>query len=112
MFCLFYEAATKEVHSLNGSGRSAVGASLEQIRHGLKIPDGQTGTIPTTSVYSATVPGAAAGWVDCVERFGSGEVRLGEVLEPAVEMAEGGYPVSQISAYYVSVTCSMRLIMS
>jgi gamma-glutamyltranspeptidase/glutathione hydrolase len=101
MFCLFYEASTKKVHSLNGSGRSASKASLEQIRQDLKIPDGRDGSIPIHSAHSVTVPGAAAGWVDCVEKFGSGKLKIGDVLKPAIELADGGYPISQISAFYV-----------
>jgi gamma-glutamyltranspeptidase/glutathione hydrolase len=42
------------------------------------------------------VPGAAAAWVDIIEKFGS--LPLAEVLGPAIELAEKGYPVSPITA--------------
>ena len=32
-------------------------------------------SLPFDSVHCVTVPGAAAGWVDCVEKFGSQKVR-------------------------------------
>jgi gamma-glutamyltranspeptidase len=35
--------------------------------------------------------GAAAAWVDTVEAFGSGELNVAEVLEPAIRLAEEGY---------------------
>ena len=89
---------------MNGSGRSGQNVTLEQIRKDLKIPDGETGHIPMDSVHAATVPGAAAGWVDCVERFGSGKVSLEEVLAPAIKLAEDGFPVSELVATFVSVT--------
>ena len=89
---------------MNGSGRSGQNVTLEQIRKDLKIPDGETGHIPMKSVHAATVPGAAAGWVDCVERFGSGKVSLEEVLAPAIKLAEDGFPVSELVATFVSVT--------
>jgi len=89
---------------MNGSGRSGQNVTLEQIRKDLKIPDGETGHIPMNSVHAATVPGAAAGWVDCVERFGSGKVSLEEVLAPAIKLAEDGFPVSELVATFVSVT--------
>ena len=37
-----------------------------------------------------TVPGAAAAWVDTVEKFGSGKITLNEVLAPAIQLAEEG----------------------
>jgi gamma-glutamyltranspeptidase / glutathione hydrolase len=101
MFCLFYDAKTKQVHSLNGSGRSPAKQSLEGLRKELGLKDGQSGEIPIKSVHSVTIPGAAAGWVDTVERFGSGKVTLTEVLTPAIEMGEEGFPVAEIAAYYV-----------
>jgi gamma-glutamyltranspeptidase/glutathione hydrolase len=101
LFCLFYDAKTKKVHALNGSGRSSQNATLEQIRKDLKIADGENGQIPMNSVHAVTVPGAAAGWVDVVERFGSGKVTLEDVLAPAIELAEKGFAVSELSATFV-----------
>ena len=103
MFCLFYDAKTKKVSAMNGSGRSGSNVTLEKIRKDLNIPDGENGQIPMDSVHAATVPGAAAGWVDCVERFGSGKVSLEEILAPAVDLAENGFPVSELSATFVSI---------
>lgn len=102
MFCLFYDAKTKKVSAMNGSGRSGSKVTLEQIRKDLKIPDGENGQIPLDSVYAATVPGAAAGWVDCHERFGSGKLSMEEILAPAIDLAENGFPVSELSATFVS----------
>jgi gamma-glutamyltranspeptidase/glutathione hydrolase len=102
MFCLFYEAKTRKVHAMNGSGRSGQHATLDRIRGDLKIAQGKQGNIPMTSVHAVTVPGAAAGWVDCVERFGSHQVSLEHVLEPAIDLAENGFPVSELSATFVS----------
>lgn len=100
---MYYDAKTKKVSALNGSGRSGEKITLEQIRKDLKIPNGETGQIPMDSVHSVTVPGAAAGWVDVVERFGSGKVTLQEVLDPAIELAEKGFAVSELSATFVSL---------
>lgn len=36
------------------------------------------------------VLGAAAAWVDTVEKFGSGKLSVAEVLEPAIRLAEEG----------------------
>lgn len=108
MFCLFYDAKAKKVHAMNGSGRSGQNMTLDRIRKDLNLPDGQEGRIPMTSVHAATVPGAAAGWADCVERFGSGKVSLQDVLDPAIELAEKGFPVSEFSATFVSAVLRLR----
>jgi len=104
VFCLFYNAKTKKVHALNGSGRAPLQTSLESIKKDLKI-SGDVGSIPMDSVHAVTIPGAAAGWVDAVEKFGSGKVLLEEILAPAIELAEKGFPVSEFSSYYVGI-CS------
>lgn len=102
MFCLYYDAATGQVSAMNGSGRAGAACTLERIRESLGIPDGEPGTIPMRSVHAITVPGAAAGWVDTVERFGSGRLSLAEILAPAIDLAEKGFPVSELTAYHVS----------
>ena len=103
MFCLFYEAKTKKVHALNGSGRAGKNCSLETIRKSLGLKSGENGAIPTSSVHSVTVPGAPAGWVDTVERFGSGKLSMEEILTPAIELGEQGFPVSELMGYSVSL---------
>lgn len=57
-----------------------------------------------TSVHSVTIPGAAAGWCDTVSRFGSGKVTMEQVLAPAIELGEKGFPVSELIAHYVRST--------
>jgi gamma-glutamyltranspeptidase/glutathione hydrolase len=99
MFCLFYEAKNKKVRALNGSGRAPAAVSVGELRRELGV--GQDSAMPYRSAHSVTVPGAAAGWVDCVEKFGSGKLSLEDILAPAVELAEEGFPVAEICAYYV-----------
>jgi gamma-glutamyltranspeptidase / glutathione hydrolase len=103
MFCLFYDGKTKKVHAMNGSGRSSSQATLERMRGELKIPDSQNGKMPTRNVHTVTVPGAAAGWVDTVEKFGSGKVTMEEILSPAIELGEKGFAVSELSARFWAV---------
>ncbi|KAI1086558.1 gamma-glutamyltranspeptidase [Rostrohypoxylon terebratum] len=100
MFCLFYDAKTKKVSALNGSGRSGNKCTLETIRGSLGLKEGEFGKIPMDSVHAVSVPGAAAGWVDTVERFGSGKVTLQQILAPAIELGEKGFPVAEGVAYF------------
>ncbi len=102
MFCLFFNAKTKKVHALNGSGRSAKNTTLKQVREQLGVSGSAGGNIPVHSALAVTVPGAAAGWVDTIEKFGSGKLSLEQILTPAIELGEEGFPVSELSATFVS----------
>jgi gamma-glutamyltranspeptidase/glutathione hydrolase len=101
MFILFWDAATKSVKAMNGSGRSGAKCTLEAIRKDLNLDGSAGGDIPNSSVHAATVPGAPAGWVDTVARFGSGKVSMAEILAPAIKMGEQGFPVSEVAAVSV-----------
>lgn len=103
MFCLYYDAKTKKVSSLNGSGRYASNATLDQVRKDLNLGLGQPGRIPMMSALAATTPGAAAGWVDTVKVFGSGKLSLEQILMPAIELGEEGFPVSELASSFVSI---------
>ncbi|KAJ3883290.1 gamma-glutamyltranspeptidase [Lentinula edodes] len=94
-FCLFFDAKTKQVKALNGSGHSPVKLTLEYARS-----RGLTGrSIPTSDLNAVTVPGAAAAWVDTVKHFGSGSLSVADVLAPAIRLAEEGVPVSEIHSF-------------
>ena len=98
MFCLFYDAKTKKISAMNGSGRSAMKSTLEATRKDLGLKDGEVADIPLNGVHAVTIPGAAAGWVDTIERFGSGKLSMEQILTPAIELAERGFPVSELSS--------------
>lgn len=102
MFCLYYEAKTKKISSLNGSGRYAGKVTLDQVRKDLNIGPDQSGRIPMNTGKAVTTPGAAAGWVDTVEKFGSGRLSLEQILRPAIELGEEGFPVSELASSFVS----------
>lgn len=102
MFCLYYDAATNKVSALNGSGRSGAKCTIDTLKKSLNIPEGTVGAIPMASVHAVSVPGAAAGWCDTVDRFGSGKLTMEQILAPAIKLGEEGYPVSEVTAYYVS----------
>uniref|UniRef100_A0A8D2LPU6 Gamma-glutamyltransferase n=3 Tax=Varanus komodoensis TaxID=61221 RepID=A0A8D2LPU6_VARKO len=95
-FCLYYNARTKKVHGLNGSGRSPCSLSLELLKeHGFS----EENAPPLLHAYNVTVPGAAAGWCDTVSLYGSKKLSMQQILQPAIEMAEKGFPVSEITSY-------------
>ena len=86
-FALYWDNAKKQPFALNGSGRTAAGASIQELR--------QRGyaSIPPYSGCAVNVPGAAAGWIDLLDRFGS--MPLPVLLEPAISAAREGFPVTE-----------------
>ena len=87
-FCLYYEAATRRVHFLNGAGRSGRRASLDELRR-----RGFT-DLPAAGPATVSVPGCVRAWAMLLERFGSRS--LGELLAPAIHYAERGFPCTQL----------------
>ena len=61
------------------------------------------------SAHAATVPGAPAGWLDTITRFGSGKVSMADILAPAIKLGEKGFPVSELAAVSVSNEVHDRL---
>jgi len=99
MFMLFWDAEAKTVRSLNGSGRCASALTAERVRADLGLAP-EAAAFPLDQrrhVHAITTPGAAAGWADAVEAWGSG-MPLADVLAPAAALAEEGFPVSPMSA--------------
>ncbi len=92
-FALYFEASTKRISALNGSGRSPAALTLERLRR-----EGFGDSLPTFHPYTITVPGACAAWCDLHERFG--RLPLAQVLAPAEKLAEEGFPVAPVTAYY------------
>ncbi|MGH9881503.1 MAG: gamma-glutamyltransferase, partial [Pyrinomonadaceae bacterium] len=89
-FMLVYWSKTKELKGLNASGRAPRALSLEYFsRKGAK-------TVPTEGMESITVPGAFDGWVTLLERYGTR--KLPDLLAPAIEYAENGFPVMEKTA--------------
>lgn len=101
MFILYWDAEKKQVQAMNGSGRSGGKCTLDTIRSELGFKGDSPGGIPMSSVHAVTVPGAPAGWIDTVERFGSGNVKMSDILKPAIELGEKGFPLSEVAAFYV-----------
>ena len=92
-FALYYQAATRQVSALNGSGRAPASLNLELLKSA-----GFTNELPPYHPYTITVPGACAGWCDLVDQFG--RLHLSTTLAPAIRLAEDGFPVAPITAHF------------
>jgi gamma-glutamyltranspeptidase/glutathione hydrolase len=90
MFALVYWAKTKELKGLNASGRAPRALSLEYFaKNNIK-------TMPQTGMGSITVPGAFDGWVTLRDKYGT--MKLSDLLAPAIDYAEHGFPVMEKTA--------------
>lgn len=92
IFVLYYEAATRRVHFLNGAGRSGSRASLDELRRR------GAGALPVTGAMTVSVPGCVRGWGMLLERFGTRS--LASLLEPAIHYAEA-FPISSLMSQYI-----------
>lgn len=94
MFALYYDSQTKQVTALNGSGRAPAALTLDL----LKKENLLAKELPYYHPHTITVPGACAGWCDLIEKHGS--LSLTEILSPAIRLADEGFPVAPITAYF------------
>ena len=88
LFALVWMDQEKRVRALNGSGRAPRAASLHQLHS-----EGHS-SVPYFSPYSVTAPGTVDGWETLLKECGT--MSLDHVLEPAIQYADEGYPVSEI----------------
>ena len=90
MFALLWSAREERLVGLSAAGPSGSLMTREEIlRRGHD-------DVPGSGAEAITVPGALAGWSALLERYGT--LSLGDVLQPAIRLAEEGFPVSPIIA--------------
>src|SRR5262245_41839905 len=90
LFAIVWDAKKKELKALNASGRAPKAASIDEYKkRGMD-------TMPQIGIHTVTVPGAVDGWANLLERYGT--MKLSQVLLPAIEYAERGFPVTDVIA--------------
>jgi gamma-glutamyltranspeptidase/glutathione hydrolase len=90
MFALVYWSKTGELKGLNASGRAPRALNLDYFKK-----KGIT-SVPDSGMEPITVPGAFDGWVTLLEKYGT--MKLADLLAPAIEYAENGFPVMEKAA--------------
>jgi len=88
VFALVYLSQSNELKALNASGRAPYAASLGTLQNlGYQ-------KMPETGIHTVTIPGALDGWCSLLDNYGT--MSLAQVLAPAIELAEHGFPVTEI----------------
>ncbi|WP_440999469.1 gamma-glutamyltransferase [Fodinibius sp. SL11] len=96
LFAIVWSAEDQKLYGLNASGRSPRGLSYQEMQQELEKRN--TDDIPAYGFLPISVPGAVDGWFSLHDRLGS--MSMDQILQPAINYAEEGFPVSELIAYY------------
>ena len=92
LFAIVWDAKTKKIYGLNASGRSPESLTLDYFKK-----EGYN-RIPSHGPLPVSVPGCVDGWFELHDKFG--KLSMQEVLNPAINYAQNGFPVTELIAYY------------
>ncbi len=92
LFAIVWDAKTKKLYGLNGSGRSPKSLTREML-----VSQGLA-KIPSHGPLPVSVPGCVDGWITLHERFG--KLPMKRVLAPAIGYGKEGFPLTELIAYY------------
>src|SRR6202522_4465619 len=97
LFTIIYIAKENKIYQLNSSGIAPTGATLAHMNSlGYQWDSTNWGPgagMPSGGILDVTVPGSLWGWQEVLDRFGT--MTFKDVLEPAIEYAENGFPISE-----------------
>jgi gamma-glutamyltranspeptidase / glutathione hydrolase len=96
LFAIVYSAKENKLYGLNGSGRSPLGLSYEQMK--AELAKLHRETIPPLGMLPISVPGTVDAWAELHKKFG--KLSLGDDLSGAIRYAEEGFPVTELIAWY------------
>jgi gamma-glutamyltranspeptidase/glutathione hydrolase len=92
LFAIVYMANTGKLYGLNASGWAPAGLTADYLRaKGIAA-------MPQRGIQAVTVPGAVSGWNALLARFG--RMKFGQVLAPAIQYAESGFPVGEVVSVF------------
>lgn len=96
LFAIVWDAKTQKLYGLNASGRSPQDLELSYFE------DAGMSKIPSHGPLPVSVPGAVDGWFELHGKFGSKPMT--EILAPAINYAETGFPLTELIAWYIQRT--------
>lgn len=96
LFAIVWSAEDQKLYGLNASGRSPLGMSYNDLK--IELEEKNRDDIPPFGLLPISVPGAVDGWFELHNKLGSKSMK--ELLQPSIEYAENGFPVSELIAWY------------
>lgn len=100
LFTIIYVAKEHKFYQLNSSGIAPSGETLAHLNSlGYQWNSANWGPgsgMPSGGILDVTVPGSLWGWQEVLERFGT--MNFKQVLQPAIDYAENGFPISETIA--------------
>ena len=96
LYAIVWDQKSQKLYGLNASGRSPKGLSFNQLKDELKALDRTT--IPAYGMLPISVPGTIDGWFELHNKFG--KLKMPKILQPTIDYANNGFPVSELIAYY------------
>src|SRR6266550_2181999 len=96
LFAIVYRAKENKLYGINGSGRSPLGLSYEQMK--VELDKLHRKTIPPRGMLPISVPGTVDAWSELHKKFG--KLKLSDDLAPAAKYADEGFPVTELIAFY------------
>ena len=94
---LVYNSREKKVYSINAEPRAPKLATIDwyEKNNGDKIPE-------SDGLLSGGIPGVVDAWYLLLDRWGT--MSFSQVLQPAIDLAENGFPLSELGASYIATS--------
>ena len=95
LFAIIWVEKDKKLYGLNASGRSPKNLTLDYFK------ENNMTQIPAYGPLPVSVPGCVDGWFEMHRRFG--KISMEDILNPAINYAEKGFPVTELVSYYMEI---------
>ena len=93
LFAIIWSADKSKLYGINASGRSPRSLKLEYFK------ENDIQKIPSYGPLPVSVPGCVDGWFEIHDMFG--QLPMKDILQPAINYAREGFPVTEVIAYYL-----------
>jgi gamma-glutamyltranspeptidase/glutathione hydrolase len=96
LYAMIWDAKTGKLYGLNASGRSPLGLSYNTLK--AELDKLGRSDLPPHGMLPISVPGTIDGWFEMHQKFG--KLPMPQLLQPTIDYAEKGFPVTELIAYY------------